>query len=589
MDNPVEEIKRKIDIVDFIGSYISLKKTGRNFKANCPFHQEKTPSFIVSPERQIWHCFGACNTGGDIIKFLMKWENITFYEALRDLAKKAGVKLARVSFEDNVWKKKQKLFEINHLAAQYYQFILEKTKYGRKAVKYLLDRGIKKETAIKFQLGYAPLSWDSLRSYFKRKQYSPHEVEETGLIIKGKRDYYDRFRGRLIFPIKNSRNEIIGFSGRLLDKEADEAKYINTPETLLYHKRETLYGIDLAREAMKKEGSVFLVEGEFDMISSFQHGVKNIVAIKGTAVTNEQLMLLKRYINRINFFLDADQAGEEAIKRTIEEVEKLDFETGVVTIDFGKDPDEAIRKDAVKFKQSLKKPVPIYDFLLNYLQKKYSPNEAFGKKKIGEEMVFYLEKIKNPIVQSHYLKKLASLIQVNESVIYSLIRKAKYKSKNKASFRLSKKEDKKEPRELVVQKYLLSFIFQDDDPYKIVEEINKIISEEDFSFPAFQKIWQIFIKLKKTNPDKFVLQKLVDSLPAQLQTVFDEVYLFASHNLVPKTNNIKKLAYELKKFSLKRAITELVSSQEEITLNKRKRLQELSKQLTQVEKTIILL
>lgn len=589
MDNPVEEIKKKIDIIDFIGSYISLKKSGRNFKAICPFHQEKTPSFVISPERQIWHCFGACSEGGDIIKFLMKWENITFFEALRDLAQKAGIKLKKTTFEDRVWKQKQKLIEINNLAAAYYQYILEKTKYGKKASDYLLNRGINAKITHKFQLGYAPSSWESLSSFFQVKRYAPQEVEDTGLIIKGKKDYYDRFRGRLVFPIKNPRGEIIGFSGRILDNKTSEAKYINTPETLLYHKRETLFGIDLAKEAIKKQGSVFLVEGEFDMISPFQHGVENIAAIKGSAVTKEQLMLLKRYVNRVNLFLDADQAGEEAVKRSIEEIENLDLEAGVVSVDFGKDPDEAVRKDLEKFKLALKKPVPLYDFLLTHLQKKYPVTEAFGKKKIGEEMVFYLDKIKNPIIQSHYIKQLAGLLQVSEAIINSLIRKAKYKSRSKATFHLIKKENKEEVRDIIIQKYLLSFIFQSANPYKTFEKIDKIINKEDFSIPAYQKIWQIFIDLKTSKPEEFNLQKFVNILSPQLQPVFDEVYLFASHDLVLETNNIKKIAYELKKLSIKRTITELVSSKEEMADAKRKKIKELSRQLNQVEKTMALL
>lgn len=588
MDNPVEEIKKRIDIIDFIGSYITLKKTGRNFKAVCPFHQEKTPSFIVSPERQIWHCFGACGDGGDVIKFLMKWENITFYEALKDLAQKTGIKLKEVSFEDKIWKKKQKLIEINNLATQYYQYVLEKTKYGKKALSYLLNRAINPNIMKMFQLGYAPLSWDSLTSFLRTKSYLTQEVEETGLIIKGRKGYYDRFRGRLIFPIKNPRREIIGFSGRTLDNKTDEAKYINTPETLLYHKRETLFGVDLAKEAIKKEGSVFLVEGEFDMISPFQQGVENIVAIKGSAVTHEQLMLLKRYVNRINLFLDADPAGEEAVKRSIEEIENLDLEAGVVLFDFGKDPDEAVRTDLAKFKKAIKSPIPIYDFLLNFLQKKYSVTEPFGKKKIGDAMVVYLEKIKNPIVQSHYIKQLASLLQVSESIINGLIRKLKYKAKKKITFYLEKQQHEK-IRDLILQKYLLGFIFQSEDPYQVKEKLDKIINKKDFYFPAYEKICQSFSDFKEVHLKDFDLQKFVNFLPQELQPVFDEVYLFASHDLNLETKNIEKIAYELKRYSLKREITDLLSTKEEIVEEKRNRLKELSKQLNRVEKMMVLL
>ena len=589
MDNTLEEVKKKIDIIDFIGSYITLKKSGRNYKAVCPFHQEKTPSFVISPERQIWHCFGACGDGGDIFKFLMKWENITFYEALKELAKKADVKLKNVSFEDRTWKQKQKLVEINNLSAQYYQYILEKTKYGKKAVDYLINRGINNKIINKFQLGYAPQSWNSLRSFLRLKHHNPQEVVDAGLIIKGKSDYYDRFRGRLIFPIKNPRGEIIGFSGRILDPKASEAKYINTPETLLYHKRETLFGIDLAKEAIKKTGSVYLVEGEFDMITPYQFGIENITAIKGSAVTKEQLILLKRYVNKINLFLDADAAGEEAIKRSIEEIENLDLEAAVVSVDFAKDPDEAIRKDLSKFKEALKSPVPIYDFLLNYLQKKYSLTEAFGKKKIGEEMVGYLDKIRNPIIQSHYIKRLAGILQVSESIINSLIRKSRFKTRQKTSFRTTKKENHEEIRDVIIQKYLLSLIFQSDNPYQVIEKVDQIINADDFSFPAYQKIWRVMTEYKKNNPKEFKLQEFVKTLVIELHPVFDEVYLFASHEQVIETKNMKRIAYELKRYSIKREITSLVSTQEDIVEEKRIKIKELSRQLNQVEKTIVLL
>ncbi len=583
MDNPIEEIKKRIDIVEFLGSYLTLKKAGRNFKALCPFHQEKTPSFVISPERQIWHCFGSCGEGGDIIKFLMKWENITFYEALTTLAKKAGVKLKTTAFEDNAWKKKQKFIEINSLATQYFQYILEKTKFGKKALDYLKKREINEKIIKKFQLGYAPSSWNSLVSFLKKKNYLMSDISDAGLAIRGNRDYYDRFRGRLMFPIKNVRGEVIAFSGRIIDGTEKEAKYINSPETFVYHKRETLFGIDLAREAIKKEGSVLLVEGEFDMISPYKQGIENIVAIKGSAVTHEQLILLKRYTTRINLLLDADEAGEEAIKRSVDEIENLELEANVIKIDFAKDPDEAVRKDLVKFKSALKSAIPLYDFLLDLLKKRYSLNDPFGKKKIGDEMVLYLERIKNPIVQSFYIKKLAKLLDVNESVINNLIHKIKYKEKQKKFYRNSK-DDKEKNRELVLQKYLLSFIFQNEDPYKVVASLNKIIDENDFSLPVFKKIWEEFFNYQKQSPEKFILQSFAKKLNPEVQPVFDEVYLYASHEPLVEIKSLDKVAYEVKKFSLKREISEILGQNEEIDKDKKNKVRELNKKLNQVEK-----
>ena len=586
MDNQIEEIKKKIDIVDFLGSYITLRKAGRNFKALCPFHQEKTPSFVISPERQIWHCFGSCGDGGDIIRFLMKWENITFHEALTELAQKAGIKLTKLSFEDGIWKKKQRFVEMNNLSTQYFQYILEKTKYGKKAFDYLKARGIDPRIVSKFQLGYAPLSWSSLFTFLKKKHYSSEEIFDAGLAVKGKSDYYDRFRGRLIFPIKNPRGEVVGFSGRIIEGKESEAKYINSPETFIYHKRETLFGIDLARDAIKKLGSVLLVEGEFDMISPYQQGVENIVAIKGSAVTKEQLILLKRYVNQINLFLDADKAGEEAIKRSIVEIEALEFEASVIKIDFAKDPDEAVRSDLVKFKNALKAPVPLYDFVLNSVISKYSLSEPFGKRKIGDEMVGYIEKIKNPIVQSHYIKKLASLLDVGESVINGLVRKIKYKETQKQFYRDDKLKEKKDNREVVIQKYLLSFVFQSEKPYKIMTSLAEIINSADFSLPVFQKIWENFLAFHQSNPQEFNIHEFVERLSPEVKPAFDEIFLFASHEPLSETDNIVRVAYEMRRAGLKRKISEILDNEDEIDKEKKEKIRQLNQQLNQVEKML---
>jgi DNA primase len=584
MDNPVEEIKKRLDIVEYIGSFISLKKTGRNFKAVCPFHNEKTPSFIVSPERQIWHCFGACGEGGDVVKFLMKWENITFVEALRELAKKTGVTLKKISFEDKLWKKRERYFNMNLLSAEFYEYILNKTKFGKKTLDYLKNRDIKTDTSKKFQLGYAPSSWDSLRLFLKKKKFEEEEIYENGLLVKGERgNYYDRFRGRLIFPIKDSRDSIIGFSGRSMDEKEKEAKYINTPETPIYHKRETLFGINLAKDSIKKEKDVFIVEGEFDMISPYQNGFGNFVAIKGTALTNEQLMLLKRYTEKITLALDADVAGEESTRRGIEEAEKLDLEIRVVKLPVGKDPDEAVRTDLVEFKKAIKKPIPVYDFLIDTTKKKYPEESSFDKKKIADEILPFLERITNPIVRSHYIKKIASILQVSEGSVESMIQQIKRKKRQFVSFRTAAKSKSKEEREVLIEKYLLSYIFQSEDPYQKLKIINSLISPEDFLLPSHQKISQILLidDLKK----KFNLKNFVARLSAELREKFDELFLFASSENDLNTENISKLAHEIKRYSLKRKIKNILDSNEE-SEGRKKDLLLLSGKLKEVEKTL---
>lgn len=589
MNDSVEEIKKRIDIVDFIGSFIGLKKAGRNFKALCPFHQERTPSFVVSPERQIWHCFGACGEGGDIFRFLMKWENITFPEALKELAEKSGVKLQRIAFEDKIWKKKERLIELNSLALEYFHYILFKTDFGKKALSYLNSRDINPKIAKKFQLGYSPSSWDSLLMFLKKKKYELDEISEAGLVVRGEKgSFYDRFRGRLIFPIKDVRNNVIGFSGRSLTEEEKQAKYINTPETPIYHKRESLYGIDLAKEAIKKQKNVYLVEGEFDVISPYQQGIENIVAIKGSAVTREQLIFLKRYTSRVTLTLDADNTGEDAIRRGIEDAESLDFEIEVVYFNFAKDPDEAIRKDLSKFRKALKDRVSVYDFIIQTTQKQYPGDDPFNKKKVGDMVIPFIERISNPIVQSHYIKKLADILNVSEKSILLLIRNIRQRKKQQQFFKITKKKIEEEARELNIQKYVLSMLFQSKDPYKTSDKFFSIIEINDFSIPSYGKLLSIFASFKTKFPKEFNMRKFVVQLSPELQSVFDELYLYASYEADFEDINLGKLLLEIKKYSLKRQIKDKMSSQD-ILVEDEESLKKLSLSLKEVEKNLLAL
>lgn len=587
MESVIEEIKKKVDIVTFISSYIPLKKVGRNYKSLCPFHQERTPSFVISPDRQIWHCFGACQEGGDLIKFLMKWENITFIEALRDIAGKAGIRLTKVNFEDKFWKKKERIIALNSLATEYFEYILHKSRYGKKALDYLKQRSLDEKIIKKFQLGYAPLSWDSLSNFLKKKKYNEAEIFDSGLLVKNDRgNLYDRFRGRLVFPIKDARGNVIGFSGRTLEESAKEAKYINTPETILYHKRESLYGINLAKDAVKKENNIFLVEGEFDVISPHRLGIENIAAIKGSAVTKEQLLFLKRITNKITLALDSDTAGEEAMKKGIEEAENLEFDVSIVSFDFAKDPDEAIRKDPIKFKKAIKNSVPFYDFIISLSQKKNPTSDPYGKKQIAEEVAIFIEKIKNPVVQSHYIKKIALILGVTEASIEALMRNMRRKRLQRFTMPVQKKTASEMMRETVIQKYLLSVIFQSENPFKRSQDVFKTFDISDFSVPAYQKICQLLFNYKKKE-EVFSLNRFIEMLPPELRSTFDELYLFASTEIDVKNEKIEKLVYEAKRYSLKRKISQLLSSEIPDEIKSNESLKLTNQELTRIEKKIL--
>jgi DNA primase len=312
----IDEIRSRANIVEYIGTYVKLGKAGKNFKGLCPFHGEKTPSFMVSPERGSFHCFG-CGKGGSIFDFVMLYHNVDFREALELLAEYTGVELTRFSPITNEDKLKEQLLDIHIKAVEYYEYLYTTHPLGKKAQEYLASRGVSEKVRKTFGIGYSANSWDGLKSYLQKKGFSEDSIIKSGLTIASSRGSYDRFRGRLMFPQRDFRGRVVGFSGRLLEQNVKEAKYINTSETILYSKSNILYGLDVTKEAIKKADSVILVEGEFDVISLFQNGVSNVVAIKGSALTEGHIRLIKRFTQTIYFCLDSDIAGDTASRRGI--------------------------------------------------------------------------------------------------------------------------------------------------------------------------------------------------------------------------------------------------------------------------------
>lgn len=587
MDSQIELVKSKTDIVDFIGSYIQLKKAGKSYKANCPFHSEKSPSFVVSAERQLWHCFGACHEGGDVISFLMKWENITFYEALKDLAQKAGITLQSVGFEDKEWNAKEKIMRLNLLAADFYEYILHNTKFGEKAMAYLTGRGLNAKIIKTFKIGYAPASWDSLMKFLKKKGFSDDEVVDTGLAVRG--NYarcYDRFRGRIMFPILDIRGNIIGFSGRLLEKDDTGAKYVNTPETQLYHKRESLYGIYLAKDAIRKMDNALLVEGEFDMIMPFQHGVDNVVAIKGSAVTREQLAILKRLTKRITLALDADAAGEDAVLRGIREAEMMDFDINVVEVTNGKDPDESVRNDHVAFKKAIANPVPVYDFLISLSVKKHGDKNPYAKKEIGDEVLPYISRIANPIVQSYYVKKVAAILEVSEDSVEKMIRKIYRDRKLQQRPFAAAAPQQSAPqtdRRTMIERFIVTYILQGENPFESLDTVMEFLTYDDFTIPSLGKICKALGDFRSTNPGQFDITKFVETLPAELRPVCDELYL-SSIAEAGQSQGLQRIVLDIKKSSLKKKISDMLGS--DATEGSETSIAQLTEQLSEVEKRL---
>lgn len=552
----IDEVKSRTNIVDLIGAHVTLKKAGRHFKGLCPFHNEKTPSFIVSPERQIWKCFG-CGRGGSAIDFVMEQERVDFVEALETLAEKAGIKLERRTPDSPEAKARERIYEANHLASEYYHFLLTKHPIGEKARAYLKTRGVTDKTIKTFSLGYSPNSWDGLLKYLKKKGYDEQLLDQSGLIVPSRRGGYDRFRGRIMFTLKDHRGNIVGFSGRVLDPEAKEAKYINTSETPVYSKGNVLYGLDVTKAAIQKSGEAIVMEGEFDVISSFQAGIANSVAIKGSALTEGHVNLLHRFSERLVFALDSDVAGDAAARRGIEIADRAGLDMRVVELPSGKDPDDAARENPGLFKKAIKAATPIYDYFLTSVAKRFDATDAFGKRKISDELLPILAKIDNPIVQGHYIKKLSRLVGVSEEAVTSGMQKIARSAINKpASKEETKSAGKDRGRGENLEMYLLSLLLQ-GNTVEFYEELREEVKAVNLTLrPVAQIIENLGQYLAEHRV--FLIKDFVDVLPKELTPMMDEAFLWDIADLLADGERMSKewtkTLVELRRTILRRQI-----------------------------------
>lgn len=530
VENTVDEIKQKLDIVTLISRYVPLKKRGRHFVACCPFHQEKTPSFIVSPELQIFKCFG-CGKAGDIFTFIQEYERIDFREALEDLAKMAGVTIKtspQYSQQDSL---KKTLYRLNAATAHFYHYVLTSHPLGKSALTYVKDRGITSATLRQFKIGFSPTNSHLLVNYLLKKGFSKSDLIASGTFGQSRyrqNDFYDRFQGRLVFPLYDYRGQIQGFSGRVLpgSSKVEAAKYINSPETEIYHKSYTLYGLNLSKEAIRKADAVIVTEGEFDMISPFQAGIQNIVAIKGTAFTKEQLQLLRRYAGTLILALDSDFAGSAAARRSIELADELEFDIQVLTLgDKYKDPDEAIKADPDFFKKRLQSTVSVWDFVISSALKTYDPDTVKGKKDILALALPFLSHIRNSVIRSDYLRRLAADIGSDYPALLQEANKYQSVPADKASAApapTSKSTPEPPPdKTVILEEYLLSLIFSAKKPHLLAKKLESYLSEFVLS-PKYSTIISHLLTVSKFDPKNFE-----QSLPAEIQPGFQELYISA--------------------------------------------------------------
>lgn len=524
----IQEVKVATDIVQLISERITLQRSGANWRGLCPFHSEKSPSFFVSEQLQRYRCFG-CGESGDVFTFLEKYEGMTFAEALQYLADRAGITLTKQTFTDEDEQRKR-LLEILNLAREYYYYLLTEHEVGKKALAYLKERGTTQESIKVFQLGYSLPSWDGLLKYLNhKKHYSMEDIHASGLLVKNQTGRsYDRFRDRLMFPLTDHRGRVVGFSGRVLDSAVKEAKYINTPETLLYHKSQLLYGFSQLYQNIRKENEVVVVEGEFDVISSAQAHVNNVVAVKGSALTEEHMRLLSRTVEKVLLCFDTDSAGLEATRRAIAVAKPFGIELRV--LDFGeetqKDPDELARTNPQHWRQVVRSSISVYEFLMRAAVSEQDVSTPEGKRKVVNQLAPIFSQISHAVEKEYYIKKLAETLQVKESTLQTDLQKFGVMGERKKVARKNANEPeeqitKEQPlsRRVRLEQYLLFLLFQ-AAPSQMPTFLRQVV-EFEWQVPAAK---QLVASLAKQSADKnWSLQTFAQGLAEDLQQRLFEI------------------------------------------------------------------
>jgi len=524
----IDEIKERLDIVDVVSAYVTLQKSGRNFKALCPFHTEKTPSFFVFPERQTWHCFGSCGTGGDIFSFMIKKEGLDFGEALKLLADRAGVKLAskqKGQARDDEW---ERLYSVNEAAAQYYHSLLLDDKQAEFARKYLGQRGISSETIESFELGYSPNSWDALYQHVTSKGYKSADLVNAGLgASKENETVHDQFRNRLMIPIKNEAGKVAGFGARTLD--GSNPKYLNSPQTAIFDKGGLLYGLDRAKEAIREQNLAIIVEGYMDVLTAHQHGFTNVIAPMGTSLTDRQMNILKKLTRNISLALDADAAGEQATLRGLavarqtfserrdyrergwlEGDSRLQGNLKIILIPQGKDPDDVIRENPDEWTRLVNEASTVMDYVFQAITSKLDIGTVAGKSAAVEQLLPVITGMGSEIERDQYLKRLSKLVGVNEK---TLIDKAAQlrptaREKGKKTISLPSTSISRYP----LEEYCLSLLLQHPE----LREHGAALSPEHFEGTENRELFVAWM-------DSSSIEELRNNLDASLHEHLDEL------------------------------------------------------------------
>ena len=584
----VEQVKRATNIVDLIGSYLELKKAGRNYKGVCPFHSEKSASFMVSAELQIYKCFG-CNKAGDAFSFVQEIEGVDFAEALQKLADRAGIKIEKTHQDPNK-AKKSIIFEINHLATELYHYILLKHPLGKDALKYVKEvRKLNDQTIKDFKVGYAPRAWDVLFNALSKKKYSVQDMLAAGVIAQRSNStgFIDRFYDRVMFPLMDIDGKVLGFTGRTLS--GVEPKYLNTSETLAFHKSDYIYALDKARIEIKREGAVF-VEGQMDVISCHQAGIKNVIASSGTALTSSQLKILARYSQDLTFCFDNDSAGINAVFRAVDlaEKEKFNLKVAIIPAKY-KDIDEYLNADALEATDALKSGVPVYDFFISATVKKYDLSTAHGKRQVVDDLLPLFYKVSDPVTVDYYVKKISGLVGITENVVKDLF--AHKKQASEVSFSSTEVQEiaPNSYSKKTLAEYLLALLLKAD--LDTAQTFVYKLGQRDFIDPALQ---EIFISLKEYltgRKRKFEIKYFAERFNGNIKQLVNDLYLW---DLEVISDSPEKFYRELsnafertKSDTLKRDLKVLTAKIKQAELeNNKEALKDLSNKFTELTKKL---
>lgn len=492
-DDVIGQVLDRVNIAELIGHYVPLKMAGRNLKGLCPFHHEKTPSFVVTPDKQIFHCFG-CGVGGNAVSFIMKMEHLEFPQAVKFLAEKVGVLIVedeKDSFQQNI---RQQIFKANEEAVSFFhtQLIVSKSQGAQKAREYLKSRGISLACVKEFQLGYAPDEWDALLKILRLKNFTHETIEKSGLMVARQdgKGVYDRFRGRVIFPIFDYRSRAVAFGARSIQKE-EKVKYINSSETPVYIKGEHLYGIHMAKDSIVEQDVVIVVEGYMDFIRVFFSGIKYVVASLGTALTVQQIRLIRRYTHNVIMLYDMDAAGQSATLRSLDLFLEEDMNVRIATLSAGEDPDSFIQKYGIDpFKDCLKKANHFFDFKLTMLLNQYGSTTPESRASVCREMIMSFEKIKSEVVKDGYYRTLA--VRLNLPIDVVLNERLRIGTTHRSSYVEPVKKPLKKEKLRSYEETLLSMMLKD---LRWVIEGQKVLTKEDFMHPIAKNIVTLLFRL----------------------------------------------------------------------------------------------